>query len=282
MMTARTQSPPALTTTRPFSLPLYLILIVALSWPFQLAFALWAETEVARFTLSSLSMVMVTVGTFIAGRYLFRDGFAGAGWRWGKPKHYAAVFGLALLIWAAPVVVELVFGLRLLPDGITPAAVLARFGVYFVITLIPGFGEEFGWRGYMLRHLAARYSLRRALLLHAFIWWAWHLPALVGMGLSSATDDSSVTGALAFTLVISLVPSVMHAIIFAYIWSASQSLAVATVYHSAYDEVRDALERSVGFGPLVGVWQAIALTVIGAVLLWRGNWQGLRDSAARI
>jgi len=278
MIAARTHSPQPLATTRPFSLFLYLVIIVALSWPFQFAFALWAETELARFALSSLSMVMVTVGTFVAGRYIFRDGFARAGWRWGKPKHYAAVLGLALLIWAAPVVVELVFGLHLLPTGLTPAAILARFGLYFVITLIPAFGEEFGWRGYMLRHLAQRYTLRRALLLHAFIWWAWHLPALVGMGLSDANGEGTAAGAIAFMIGISLIPAMMHAIIFAYIWSASQSLAVATVYHSAYDEVRDSLERSVGFGPLVSIWQALVLTVLGAVLLWHGNWKGLRDS----
>ena len=48
----------------------------------------------------------------------------------------------------------------------------------------------------------------------------------------------------------------MHAVIFAYIWSTCQSLAVATVYHSAFDESRDALETSVGFGPFVDVvWQ---------------------------
>ena len=280
MLTAHAHTPQSLATARPFSLRLYLLLIVALSWPFQFAFALWAETELARFTLSSLSMVMVTVGTFIAGRYIFRDGFAQAGWRWGKPKHYVAVLGLALLVWAAPVAVELVFGLHVLPAGLTLAAVLARFGLYFVITLIPAFGEEFGWRGYMLRHLAQRHSLRRALLLHALIWWAWHLPALIGMGLADAGSGSAVV-AVAFMLAISLIPAMMHAIIFAYIWSSSQSLAVVTVYHSAFDEVRDSLERSVGFGPLVNVWQMLVLTVLGAVLLWRGNWRNLQEAARK-
>ena len=60
----------------------------------------------------------------------------------------------------------------------------------------------------------------------------------------------------------------MHAVIFAYIWSTCQSLAVATVYHSAFDESRDALETSVGFGPFVDVvWQNVVLTLLGVVLL---------------
>lgn len=61
-----------------------------------------------------------------------------------------------------------------------------------MITLIPGFGEEFGWRGYMLPHLARRHSPRKALLIHAFIWWAWHLPAWVGMGARVQGADANV------------------------------------------------------------------------------------------
>jgi len=64
-------------------------------------------------------------------------------------------------------------------------------------------------------------------------------------------------------------------VIFAYVWTATQSLAVSSVYHSAYDEVRDAIEKSIGFGPLVGIWEMAATTIIGAVLLWKGNWKPL-------
>jgi hypothetical protein len=77
------------------------------------------------------------------------------------------------------------------------------------------------------------------------------------------------------TLLISLIPAMMNAVIFAYVWTATQSLTVSSVYHSAYDEVRDAIEKSIGFGPLVGVWEMSATTIIGAVLLWKGNWKPL-------
>jgi uncharacterized protein len=88
---------------RPFSLTVYLLIVVALSWPFQIAYVLWGfgktQTPFMSKSLSSLSMVMVAVGTFIAGRYVFRDGFADAGWSWGKPRHYLAVFGLVVFVW---------------------------------------------------------------------------------------------------------------------------------------------------------------------------------------
>jgi len=144
-----------------------------------------------------------------------------------------------------------------------------------LITLIPGFGKEFGWRGYMLPHLARRHSPRKALLIHAFIWWAWHLPALVGMGARVEGADANVGLAIAFTLLITLIPSMMNAVTFAYVWTATQSLAVSSVYHSAYDEVRDAIEKSIGFGPLVSIWEMAVTMIIGAILLWKGNWKPL-------
>jgi hypothetical protein len=92
----------------PFSLRVYLLIVVILSWPFQIAYVLWgfdkAETPLMSYGLSSLSRVMVAVGTFVAGRYVFRDGFAEAGWGWGRPRDYAAVFGLVALVWVVPTV----------------------------------------------------------------------------------------------------------------------------------------------------------------------------------
>ena len=69
--------------------------------------------------------------------------------------------------------------------------------------------------------------------------------------------------------------SMMHAIIYAYIWTVTQSLAVVTVYHAAFDEIRDAIETSIGFGSLVQIWQMLMLTVLGGMLLWKGNWKQL-------
>ena len=65
----------------------------------------------------------------------------------------------------------------------------------------------------------------------------------------------------------------MHAIVFAYIWSSTQSLAVSTVYHAAFDEVRDTLEGSVGLGPLSQNWQMLILTILGIALLWKAKWK---------
>ncbi|MEG4487154.1 CPBP family intramembrane glutamic endopeptidase [Microcoleus sp. D2_18a_B4] len=259
---------------KPFSLRTYLLIVVAISWPFQIAYILWAKTPFMRYALSSLPMIMVTVATYIAGRYIFHDSFSKAGWSRGKSKQYFAVFSLAIFVWVVPTILELVLGMRSIPKGVIVPEILGNFLLRFIATLIPAFGEEFGWRGYMLPHLVKRYRLRTALLLHGFIWWAWHLPVIVGMGMAEKLTDNIGTS-IAIMLAITLIPSMMHAMIYAYIWTVTQSLAVVTVYHAAFDEIRDAIEASIGFGSLVEIWQMLTLTVLGGLLLWKGNWKQL-------
>lgn len=275
-MNQQTQTSPVPQTPRPFSLSIYLLIVFTLSWPPQIAYAIWGNDPTSGYLLSSLSMVMVTVGTYIAGRWVFRDGFKNMGWRWGKPKHYLAVFALALFIFGAPALLENLLGIHSMPADVSAGAILGSFLTSFLLTIIPGFGEEFGWRAYLLPRLAQRYSLRKALLVHAFIWWAWHIPALVRIGSRVEGADANLYLSIVVTLLVSLLPAMMNAILFAYVWVATQSLAVASVYHSAYDEVRDALERGIGFGPLVSIWEMAATLIFGAILLWKANWSRLR------
>ena len=214
-------------------------------------------------------MIMAGVGTFVAGRYVFRDGFESAGWRWGRPQHYVLAFGLALFLWLVPVVIENVSGLRSAAWEPRWTTMLVSFITSFAITFVPAFGEEFSWRGYLLPLLLERFTTRTALLVHGFVTWLWHVPFIVSIGLGL---EGSPAVAVPLVLAISLVPTVLHAVVFAYLWSISGSLLVATVYHSAFDEVRDTLQESVGFGTLAENWQAVVLTTLGGLLLWKVPW----------
>ena len=278
----QTQSQIQTRSQRPFSLGLFLLIVFGLSWPPQIAYALWGNDPIRGYLLSSLSMMMVAVGAYIAGRWVFRDGFKNMGWNWGRPKHYLAVFALALFIFGAPVLLESMFGLHSLPGNGSAWGIMGGFATSFVLTLIPGFSEEFGWRAYLLPRLAQRYSVRRALLLHGFIWWAWHLPALVKIGWQVEGAGANPWLSVGVTILVSLFPAMMNAVLFAYVWTASQSLAVASVYHAAYDEVRDALQRGIGFGPLVSIWEMAVTLVFGAFLLVKADWSRLRPPADSI
>jgi membrane protease YdiL (CAAX protease family) len=263
---------------RPFSLPLYLLLVFGLSWPFQIAYAIWGTTSMLSYLLSSMAMVMVTVATFIAGHFIFRDGFSNAGWRWGKPKQYGIALVLAAFIFLVPTLLEFVFRLRSQLFEFSFTASLGSFVGYLLITLIPGFGEEFGWRAYLLPHLVQRYTPRKALLVHSFIWWAWHIPSIIAIAINEAESGAGAGASIVFFLVITLIPAMGNAVIYAYVWTTTQSLAVSTFYHSAYDEVRDAIERTVGAGPLLSPWEMLVTTILGGILLWKANWKPLENN----
>jgi uncharacterized protein len=185
------------------------------------------------------------------------------------------VFAFALLVWFVPSVIELIFGIHQPAGKVVVINLLLMFALRFVATLLPAFSEEFGWRGYMLPRLAEKHGAKKGLLIHAFIWWFWHLPVLVGMGLqSNEVSDNQIINVAVITS-ISIIPSMLHAVIFAFIWSKTKSLAVATVYHAAFDEVRDTMENSVGFGPLVNNWQMAVIIITGGLLLWKADWKKL-------
>lgn len=258
-----------------FSIWLFLFIVILLSWPFQFWYVFKAQTAFDKYFYSSLSMLMVTVATFIAGRFVFKDGFKTVGWSWGKPVYYLYVLLFALFIWFAPSMIELTIGLHQPAGKIMAANVLLMFALRFAATLIPAFGEEFGWRGYMLPRLAEKHGAKKGLLIHASIWWFWHLPVIVGMGLQSNALSHIPLLNTAMIVLISIIPAMLHAVIFAFIWSKPKSIVVVTVYHAAFDEVRDALENSVGFGPLVNNWQMIVIIIAGAILLWKAKWERL-------
>lgn len=260
--------------TKKFSLLIYLLIVFAISWPFQL-FIFFFPDEIWASKMLLVSMIMVTVGTIIAGKYVFRENFKNAGWGWGKPKHYIIAFALPLFLWVVPTVVEMLLGIRILAASIKSVDVITLFLLSFFSTLIPAFGEEFGWRGYLLPRLLLKHSVKKALIIQAFVWWAWHLPFLVFTGTNTPIIKESMLMSILSILAISIIPAMMHAIVFSYFWSSTSSLAVVTTYHAAFDEVRDTVKDTVGFGFLVQVWQMFFLTIIGAVLLWKGKWKKL-------
>lgn len=249
---------------RQFSLKVFLLIIIALSWPFQIGYGFLGENFRP---ILLVSMIMTGVATSICGKYVFKDGCKKAGWSWGKPKYYVFAFALPLFLWFVPTVLEQWMGMHK-TQQLSESMLFSTFLTAFLITLIPAFAEEFSWRGYLLPRLMMRHTVRKALLIHGFVTWFWHLPVVIIMGMQMGGNLPVTVLAVMF---ISLVPTIMHAIIFAYFWSASKSLAVSTVYHSAFDETRDTLQGSIGFGPLVEIWQMATIIVLGLTLLWRAK-----------
>lgn len=70
-----------------------------------------------------------------------------------------------------------------------------------VLNLIPAFGEELGWRGYLLPKLATRMGRRWATLLSGAIWGLWHAPMIaLGHNFGFGYAGFPWTGILLMTL----------------------------------------------------------------------------------
>jgi membrane protease YdiL (CAAX protease family) len=53
-----------------------------------------------------------------------------------------------------------------------------------VLTVLAGFGEEFGWRGYAIPRLQERYSALTTSLIIGALWGTWHIPLFFTEGTS--------------------------------------------------------------------------------------------------
>ena len=55
-----------------------------------------------------------------------------------------------------------------------------------ILTVLAGLGEEFGWRGFALPRLQARYSALVASLIVGLLWGIWHIPLFLTDGTSQS------------------------------------------------------------------------------------------------
>lgn len=253
-----------------FQLFPYLFYVCLLSWPFQIAYGFLGDSFRP---LLLISMIMTMVATWSYKRRMEDSPTLLT----RRPSLIAILFalGLALWLWLMPIFIESLLGLHTID---TPKlTTLAWFFLTSVfLTLIPAFSEEYSWRGYLLPQLMTSMTARKALLLHGVVTWVWHLPVLVVMGLGMG---GNWLVAIPVLLLVSVVPSVMHAVVFARFYIGFQSIFVATLYHVGFDEVRDTLSAQFGFGPVVEIWQMAWLTVIGIVMVIRISWLSRKSKA---
>lgn len=114
------------------------------------------------------------------------------------------------------------FTIRNYEAGIVVPAIAAGL----IWPLFSSFGEEFGWRGYILPQLLLRHSPLKAALILGVIWEVWHLPmhylAYRGYGVYMIP---------AF-VVIGFINLTLHAIVMTYIFTRNNgSIKLMVMYH---------------------------------------------------
>jgi len=160
------------------------------------------------------------------------------------------------------------------PSGDQPA--LGLVGIVFTLTLGPvintlvAFGEEFGWRAYLLQKLE-QLGVRRALLAHGVIWGVWHWP-VIAMGYNYGLDYPAAPWA---GLAMMTVATVAIGTVIGAIALRADSVWPAALAHGTLNAVGSAAVLVSGVGivaaapvALVGV---VPWAVVGAVILLRSE-----------
>lgn len=104
--------------------------------------------------------------------------------------------------------------------------VIPAIAAGLVWPLFSGFGEEFGWRGYILPQLLSKYSPLKSALMLGFIWEVWHLPMHY-----MAYSEYGVYMIPAF-IVIGFINLILHTVIMTYIYIKNNgSIKLMVLYH---------------------------------------------------
>jgi len=151
-------------------------------------------------------------------------------WRAGWPP-FALVAGTAALVGLAPLV-ALARGAELpaAPDYVTYSGIgsLPVLVTVLYALLINGFGEETGWRGFLVERLLPRHGVTRTALLVAPVWALWHLPMF--WVVQSFRDLGA--GAMVGWVVGLSAGSVL--LTWLYLWSG-RSILVVALWHTAFN-----------------------------------------------
>jgi membrane protease YdiL (CAAX protease family) len=158
----------------------------------------------------------------------------------------------------------------------TPGVSLGKLIPVLLLIGVPvgavlAFGEEFGWRGYLLRRLLPLGELRAGVLV-GVIWSLWHLPILL-VGLNYPGQNLIALLAVFMASVVLL--SMLHARFFV---ASGGSVIVTALLHGSLNTFSDRLTDSdhlsgnplvVGGGGLIAIAIAIPCAVATAVWLQR-------------
>ncbi len=269
----------------------YMILVFALSVGFVGAMIILGQKG---FYLASFYMLAPAIAAIITRLLFYENKFRDANLKIGRPKNYLKFWAIALGITILSFVVFTLFGairwdlsgktfldglaaqfavtgqdINDLPQGLTPQIMLWIFfiGGLTIFNIFPGiitgFGEEFGWRGFMFPALY-KIGPRAAFIVGGVIWFAWHLPLmLVFPQTATFTFWQNIINIFA-----TAVGSVSTFFLLAYIYIKTENIFVASIAHITLDNSARAFSYFVilqsQFAANIG--QMLVMVAVAAVL----------------
>ena len=254
---------------------IYVGLVLVLSFGFQAWMIRSAGGLAALHGFAVVILMWIPALVSIALRIFGHEGFADVGWRPGPWRYWAwAYFGpmaFATFTYAATLAVgAVVFESKPSALGfespvvrwLVLALINASVGVF--VANILSFGEELGWRGYLLTRMVQA-KLPFPLVLSGVVWGTWHLPIILWG--DYATSGKPWLSAILFMIVVTLA-----GVFFGWLRLAGGSVWTAVIAHSSHNVFYQAVFDTHFDGPLEpylakeqGVFSIVAYA---AVVAW--------------
>src|SRR5829696_1236997 len=178
------------------------------------------------------TMLTPMIAALIMRIFVTKEGGKGSLGLLRSPKYYLAALAIPAVFATAVVLIVQLLGLGEFRWSEAAWYVYLMLLVIAVPVTMFTFGEEYGWRGYLLPRLLPLGEIRASVLL-GVIWGVWHLPLLLA-GLN-------YPGVNIFLAIIVFIFATV-ALSFTYTWfyvASSGSVLVAAVFHASTNQFSD-------------------------------------------
>ena len=212
----------------------YILVVLLATWTF--AFLIFANPAVglSMFALIMFFPAILAIIFNILERKSLRSMFSCVT---NKPNLKSMIFGIGypLLFISICAIIALLTGLGYFNPGSLGgssfAAVLITSIILILVNLIPVFGEEYGWRGYLLPKLTKSMGKIMATVIVGMVWALFHFPIVYL--LASATG----IGNPLLVAVIQACAAFVFSFSFSYSYYLSGSIIPVMFYHSTWNVV---------------------------------------------
>ena len=244
-----------------------------------LAFALSSVGYIATVASGEPSVLLLVAPAFAAliTRFIFQRNLRGFAWQRPKAREAAAAYLLPFLISGSMFILAWVlFGYYTTDNTDTEVfrglAVSATVGVLAAAAF--GFGEELGWRGFLVPELAKITTFTNVALISGVIWALWHWPLILFAADVTDFDKAPVW----FILPTFSITIVAAGVVMAWLTLRTRSIWPAVIMHGSQNAITQGFFaeyttqewNSVYYVSEVGALIAIAW-VVAAYIFWRNR-----------